>query len=71
MAELAPATQEVADLRVKEKDACDDAHEAEEKLTTLIERARMDAMEVERLRKEKDNLLRALEELRTSTEMAR
>ena len=37
MAELAPAAQEVADLRVREKDARDDAHEAEEKLAALIE----------------------------------
>ena len=71
MAELAPTTQEVADLRVKEKDAHDDGREAKKNFTALVERARMDAMEVERLRKEKDNLLRALEELRTSTEMAR
>ena len=70
MAELAPATQEVADLRVKEKDACDDAHEAEEKLTTLIERARMDAVEAERLWKEWDDLLWAIEELCMGTELA-
>ena len=49
MAELAPVAREMADLQVREKDACDDAREAEEKLAALIERARTDAMEAERL----------------------
>ena len=57
MAELAPAAQELADLWVREKDARDDAREAEEKLMALIERERVDATEAERLRKERDNLL--------------
>jgi len=61
VAELAPATQEVADLRVREKDARDDAHETKEKLVALIERACTDAMEAERLQKERDDLLRASE----------
>ena len=46
------AAQELADLQVREKDARDDAHKTEEKLVALIERVRMDAMEVKRLRKE-------------------
>ena len=71
MAELAPATQEVADLRVKEKDARDDAHEAEEKLVALIERACMDAVETDQLQKEHDDLLQAIEELCAGTELAR
>jgi len=54
VAELAPAAQEVADLQVREKDARDDAHEAKEKLTALIERVHTDAMEVKRLWKEWD-----------------
>ena len=33
---LAPTTREVSDLRVREKDARDDACEAEEKLAALI-----------------------------------
>ena len=57
VAELAPTAREMADLRVREKDAHDDALEAEEKLVALIERVRMDTMEAERLRKEQDNLL--------------
>ena len=57
MAELAPATREVVDLQVREKDAHDDTREAEEKLTALIERARTDAVEAKRLRKEQDDLL--------------
>jgi len=39
----------VSDLRVREKDGHDDAYEAKEKLTALIERARTDAVEAERL----------------------
>ena len=57
MAELAPTAREVADLQVKEKDARDDAHEAEEKLAALIERACMGAVEAEWLWKEWDDLL--------------
>jgi len=57
VAELAPTAREVADLRVREKDARDDAREAKEKLVTLIERVRTDAMEAVRLWKEQDNLL--------------
>ena len=45
--ELAPTSREVADLRVREKDTRDDAREAKEKLTTLIERVHTDAMEAE------------------------
>ena len=71
MAELALASWEVADLRVREKDARDDACEVEEKLVALIERARMDAVEVERLRKEWDDLLQAVEELYTRIDLAR
>ena len=37
----------------------------------LIERARTDAMEVERLWKERDNLLWAIEELHTERDLAR
>ena len=71
MAELAPIIREVADLRVREKDTCDDTHEAKEKLTALIEMVRTDAMEAERLRKERDDLLWAVEELHTGIDLAR
>ena len=71
VAELAPATQEVADLRVREKDARDDAHETKEKLVALIERVRTDTVEAERLRKERDNLLRTVEELHLGIDLAR
>ena len=40
------------------------------KFTALIERARTDAVEAERLRKERDDLLRAVEELRTGIDLA-
>ena len=63
MAEPAPATEEVANLRVKEKDARDDTYEAKEKLMALIERVRTDTMEAESLQKERDDLLWAIEEL--------
>jgi len=71
VAELASAAREVADLRVREKDARDDAHEAKEMLMALIERVRTDAVEAERLRKERDDLLRAVEKLRTGIDLAR
>ena len=38
---------------------------------TLIKRVRTDAIEAERLRKEQDNLLHAIEELRTGIDLAR
>ena len=60
----------MADLRVREKDARDDAREAKEKLVTLIERVRTDAMEAVRLWKEPDDLLWAVEELRTGIDLA-
>ena len=37
--ELAPVSRELVDLRVREKDARDDARKAGEKLMALIERA--------------------------------
>ena len=70
VAELAPTTQEVADLRVREKDAHDDTHEAEEKLMALIERACTNTVEAEQLRKEWDDLLWAIKELCLGTELA-
>ena len=70
MVELALVAREVADLQVREKDARDNVREAEEKLEALIERARLDVMEAERLQKERDDLLRAIEELRSRTELA-
>jgi len=71
VAELAPATQEVADLRVREKHARDDAHEVEEKLTAMIERVHTNTVEAEQLQKERDDLLRAIEELRMGIDLAR
>ena len=44
--------------------------EAEEKLMALIERARTDAVEAERLQKERDDLLWAIERLRTECDLA-
>ena len=70
MAELAPATREVVDLQVREKDAHDDARKAKEKLSALIERARMDTVEAEQLWKEQDDLLWAIEELRMGIDLA-
>ena len=71
MAELAPVARELANLRIREKDVRDDTHEAEEKLAALIERAHMDAVEAERLWKERDDLLRAIEGLRMELDLAR
>ena len=71
VAELAPATWELVDLRVREKAARDDAREAREKLMALIERTCTDTVEVERLRKERDDLLWAIEGLHTECDLAR
>ena len=60
----------MADLRVKEKDGRDDAHEAKEKLAGLIERVRTDAVEAKLLQKERDDLLWAIEELCTGIDLA-
>ena len=70
MAELPPAARELADLGVREKDARDDAREAREKLMALIERTCTDTVEVERLRKERDDLLWAIEGLRIECDLA-
>jgi Spy/CpxP family protein refolding chaperone len=51
-------------------DACEHAHEAEEKLAALIERTHVDAAESKRLRKERDDLLRAIEGLRMERDLA-
>jgi len=61
----------VADLRVREKDARNNTYEAKDKLMALIERACTNAVEAEQLRKERDDLLRAVEELHIGTELAR
>ena len=71
MAELVPTAREVADLRVREKDARDNAYEAKEKLMALINRACTDAVEAERLWKERNDLLQAIEELRMGIDLAR
>ena len=52
-------------------DAHGDAREAREKLMALIERARTDAVEDERLRKEQDDLLYAIEGLHMERDLAR
>lgn len=49
---LAPASQKLASLRIRETDACKHIREAEKKLAALIERARMDAVVSEQLWKE-------------------
>ena len=54
---LAPTGRELADLRAREADARDHAHEAKEKLAALIDRACEDVAESERLWKERDDLL--------------
>ena len=54
-----------------EKNARDDTREAKEKLMDLIERVCTDTVGAERLRKERDDLLQAVEELRTGIDLAR
>jgi hypothetical protein len=52
-----PVTEEVASLWTREANARQDTNEAKEKLTTLAERACLDAVKTERLWKERDELL--------------
>ena len=61
----------MTDLRIKYAEARDDAREAREKLLDLVESMCMDAAEIERLRKECDDLLQAIEGLRTERDLAR
>ena len=70
MAELALATQELADLRVREKDTHDDASETEEKLMALIKRGSVDVAEVEQLLKKHEDLLWTVEELCTECDLS-
>jgi hypothetical protein len=58
----------VADLRIREVDARRHANEAEKKFTALAKRAPLDAVEFERLRKERDKLLLTVEGLRREHE---
>jgi hypothetical protein len=64
VAELTLVTREVASLRIREADTRRDTDKAKEKLTTLAERARLDAAETERLWKERDELLQTSTGLR-------
>jgi hypothetical protein len=59
----------LADLRAREVDTHEDAREAEEKLAALIKRMHADVTESERLRKERDDLLQAVEGLRTERDL--
>ena len=55
MSDLAPIRQELVDLRIKYVEARDDTRKAREKLLDLVESTRTDTMEIERLRKERDD----------------
>ena len=70
VAELSPTTRELADLQVREMNACEDAHEADEKITALIKRMHAYAVESERLWKERDDLFWAIEGLRMECTLA-
>jgi hypothetical protein len=70
VAELALAGEEVASLRIREVDACQHANKAEEKFAALAKRTHADAVEFERLRKERDELLLAVEGLRRERDVA-
>jgi hypothetical protein len=52
VAELAPPAKEVANLRIREVDVRQCAVEAEEKATTLVERAHKDDVKAEWVQKE-------------------
>lgn len=63
VAELAPAAEEVAYLQIREADACRPANKVEESFTALAKRAHKDTTMTEQLRKERDGLHQAMEEL--------
>jgi hypothetical protein len=70
-AELTPATEEVANLQIREADARRHTIEAEEKVAALIERARKDDAEAEWVRKQRDDLLQIVAGLRAEHDLAR
>jgi hypothetical protein len=70
VAELTPATEEVANLWIREGDTRRHTNEAEEKFMALAERARLDAMETERIWKEQDELLQTLVGLHAEHDLA-
>jgi hypothetical protein len=63
VAELAPIDEEVASFQIREAEARRHANKAKEKFAALAERARSDAMETERIRKEWDELLQTMARL--------
>jgi hypothetical protein len=69
--ELAPADEEVTSLRIREAGACQHANKSEEKLMALAERACLDDVDFEQLRKKRDELLQAVEGLRTKHDSTR
>jgi len=71
VAKLAPVRQELAYLRIKYAEARDDAREAGEKLLDKVESTHTDVAEFERLQKERDDLLQAVEGFHTECDLAR
>jgi len=61
----------LSDLRVREKDAREDAREAKEKVAALIKSTHVDAAKSEQLWMERDDLLQAIEGLHTEHDLAR
>jgi hypothetical protein len=61
----------VANLQIREVDIRWHAVEAEEKAAALVERARKDDVEVERVRKERHDLLRVMARLRAERDSTR
>jgi hypothetical protein len=70
LAELVPAAGEVANLRVREANACRHAVGAEEKATALVEHVRKDDAEAEQVRKERDDLLQTMAGLHVERDLA-
>jgi hypothetical protein len=69
--ELTLVVEEEASLRIKEGDACRHANEIEKFAALAERRARLDATETERIRKERDELLQTVAGLRTECDSAR
>jgi hypothetical protein len=69
--ELTPATEEVANLLIREVDAHRHAAEVKEKATALIERAHKDDIEAKRVWKKRYDLLQTMAGLHAKRDSAR
>jgi hypothetical protein len=60
----------VANIQIREADACRHTNEAKESFTTLAKKAHQDTMEFECIQKEQDELLQTVARLRAERDSA-